>query len=49
MKHLPSVAAFVGCCAVTAGLYGLAGLWWALVCAGVLLLAWATLASMGES
>jgi len=49
MKHLLSAASFVGCCAVTVGLYGLAGVWWALVCTGVLLLAWALLSSMGES
>ena len=41
--NLPAVGGFVGMAAITAAVCGLAGLWWGLLVAGVLLIAWAAL------
>lgn len=48
-KHVPHVAGGLGATAMAVGAFGLAGLWWGLVAAGLLMIMWAVLAVAGAS
>lgn len=48
MNKLPHAAGGLGAASMAAGVFGLAGLWWGLVAAGLLLIVWAVLAVAGS-